>query len=210
MRGGRFITLEGGEGTGKSTQARRLASWIHDTFEADVVVTREPGGAPGAEAIRTLLVEGDPDRWDSGTEVLLHFAARREHVLRTIRPALEEGRWVISDRFTDSTRAYQGLMQGAGLEFVEEIGRLTVVDTVPDLTFVLDLPVEEGLFRAARRGATNRYERMGRAFHEGLRGAFLDIALKEPSRIRVVDASGSEDAVAGRLADEISRRWPVR
>ena len=178
MRGGRFITLEGGEGAGKSTQARRLASWIRGAFEVEVVVTREPGGAPGAEAIRMLLVDGEPDRWDSGTEVLLHFAARREHVLKTIRPALEEGRWVISDRFTDSTRAYQGLVQGAGLEFVEEIGCLAVGDTVPDLTFILDLPVDEGLLRAARRGGTNRYERMGRAFHERLRGTFLDIALQ--------------------------------
>ena len=210
MRRGRLITLEGGEGAGKSTQARRLASWIADTYEVDVVVTREPGGAPGAEAIRELVVAGATDRWDPGTEALLHVAARREHVLRTICPAIAEGRWVISDRFSDSTRAYQGVVQGAGLDFVDDIGRLAIDSMVrPDLTFLLDLPVGIGLARAENRGATNRYERMGEAFHERLRAAFLSIANKETDRIKVVDASGSEDEVAGRLGSEVSRRWPI-
>jgi len=146
LRRGRLITLEGGEGTGKSTQARRLASWIAGTYEVDVVVTREPGGAPGAEAIRELVVAGATDRWDPGTEVLLQVAARREHVLRTICPALAEGRWVISDRFSDSTRAYQGVVQGAGLDFVDDIAHLAIGNMVrPDLTFLLDLPVGMGL-----------------------------------------------------------------
>lgn len=210
MRRGRLITLEGGEGAGKSTQARRLASWIADTYEVDVRITREPGGAPGAEAIRELVVAGVTDRWDPGTEVLLHVAARREHVLRTICPALAEGRWVISDRFSDSTRAYQGVVQGAGLDFVDDIGRLAIGSMVqPDLTFLLDLPVGMGLARARSRGTTNRYERMGEAFHERLRAAFLAIASKESDRIKVVDASGSEDEVAGRLGSEVSRRWPI-
>lgn len=209
MRRGRLITLEGGEGTGKSTQARRLASWIADTYEVDVVVTREPGGAPGAEAIRELVVAGATDRWDPGTEVLLHIAARREHVLRTICPALAEGRWVISDRFSDSTRAYQGVVQGAGLEFVDDIGRLATGMVRPDLTFLLDLPAGMGLARAANRGTTNRYERMGEAFHERLRAAFLTIAGKETDRIKVVDASDSEDDVARRLGSEVLRKWPI-
>ena len=209
MKRGRLITLEGGEGTGKSTQARRLASWISGRYEVEVVVTREPGGAPGAESIRELLIAGTTDRWDPGTEALLHVAARREHVIRTIRPALAEGRWVISDRFSDSTRAYQGVVQNAGLEFVDDLGRLAIGMLRPDLTFLLDLPVGMGLARVKSRGAANRYERMGEAFHERLRGAFLAIASKETDRIKLVDASGSEDEVAGRLESEISRRWPI-
>ncbi len=208
MRRGRFITLEGGEGTGKSTQVRRLASWIEGAFGTQVVATREPGGAPGAESIRALLVDGEPDRWDPVTEVLLHFAARRTHVLETVGPALETGRWVVSDRFTDSTRAYQGLVQGAGLDLVEEIAGLAVATPLPDLTFVLDLPAGQGLERAASRGGGDRYERMGRAFHERLREAYLEIARGDPERIVVVDASGSEEDVAGCLAGEVSRRWP--
>ncbi len=208
MRQGRLITLEGGEGAGKSTQARRLASWITGAYGIDVVVTREPGGAPGAEAIRKLVVAGATDRWDPGTEVLLHVAARREHVLRTIRPALAEGRWVISDRFSDSTRAYQGLVQGAGLDFVDDISRLAVGMLRPDLTFLLDLPVGTGLARAEDRGAINRYERMGKEFHERLRDAFLTIAGRETDRIAVVDASGSEDEVTELLGSEVQRRWP--
>ena len=209
MKRGRLITLEGGEGTGKSTQARRLASWISGKYEVEVEVTREPGGAPGAEAIRELLIAGATDRWDPGTEALLHVAARREHVLRTIRPALAAGRWVISDRFFDSTRAYQGLAQGAGLDFVDGIGRLAIGALRPDLTFILDLPIGMGLARAESRGATNRYERMGEAFHERLRRAFLTIASEEADRIRVVDASGSEDDVAGLLESEVLLRWPI-
>ena len=209
MKRGRLITLEGGEGTGKSTQARRLASWISGRYEVEVVVTREPGGAPGAEAIRELLTAGATDRWDPGTEALLHVAARREHVIRTIRPALAAGRWVISDRFSDSTRAYQGVAQGAGLDFVDGIGQLAIGTLRPDLTFILDLPVVTGLARAENRGTTNRYERMGDAFHERLRRAFLTIASKETDRIKVVDASGSEDEVGGCLESEVSRRWPA-
>lgn len=209
MKRGRLITLEGGEGTGKSTQARRLASWISGKYEVEVEVTREPGGAPGAEAIRELLIAGATDRWDPGTEALLHVAARREHVLRTIRPALAAGRWVISDRFFDSTRAYQGLAQGAGLDFVDGIGRLAIGALRPDLTFILDLPIGMGLARAESRGATNRYERMGEAFHERLRRAFLTIASQEADRIRVVDASGSEDDVAGLLESEVLLKWPI-
>lgn len=204
-----MITLEGGEGAGKSTQARRLASWIAGAYDVDVVVTREPGGAPGAEAIRELVVAGATDRWDPGTEALLHVAARREHVIRTICPALAEGRWVISDRFSDSTRAYQGVVQGAGLGFVDDIARLATGMVRPDLTFLLDLPVGMGLARAENRGTTNRYERMGEDFHERLRAAFLTIASKETDRIKVVDASGSEDEVTRHLGSEVSRKWPI-
>ena len=209
MKRGRFITLEGGEGSGKSTQARRLAPWISHAYDVGVLSTREPGGAAGAEDIRKLVISGSPDRWDSGTEALLHVAARREHLLRTVSPALARGDWVISDRFSDSTRAYQGMVQGAGLDFVDAIGRLATGMTKPDLTFLLDLPVGAGLARAARRGATNRYERMGQDFHERLRAAFLDIASRETGRIKVVDAAQSEDDVTECLRTEVSRRWPM-
>ena len=208
MKRGRLVTLEGGEGAGKSTQARRLASWIACRYGVDVVVTREPGGAPEAESIRDLLLAGATDRWDPGTEALLHVAARREHVLKTIRPALCEGRWVISDRFLDSTRAYQGVVQGAGLDLVDGISRLAIGPLRPDLTFLLDLPAGMGLCRVERRGASNRYERMGEDFHERLRSAFLKIASQETGRIKVVDASASEDEVAGCLNAEVLRRWP--
>ena len=207
MSRGRFITLEGGEGAGKSTQARRLAMLIGGRGR-EVVVTREPGGSPGAEAIRALLVDGATDRWDPVTETILHFAARRDHLRLTIRPALERGAWVVSDRFADSTRAYQGIVQGAGLDVVEQLYALAVGDLVPDLTLVLDLPVEEGLRRAASRGGENRYERMGTDFHLRLRTAFLEIAAAAPERCLVIDAAADEDTVARRIAAAVAERLP--
>ena len=171
----RFITLEGGEGGGKSTQVARLAGRLR-AAGMQVVATREPGGAEGAEMIRKLLIEGDPGRWDAMSEMLLHFAARRDHLRRTVLPALERGHWVISDRFADSTMAYQGVAQGVGREAVEALYRLVIGDLRPDLTFILDVPVDTGLGRVAARGPDNRYERMGADFHQRLRQAFLDIA----------------------------------
>jgi dTMP kinase len=202
---GRFITLEGGEGAGKSTQVRHLASWLAERG-IETVTTREPGGSPGAEAIRALLVSGETDRWDAVTETMLHFAARRDHLRVTVLPALERGAWVISDRFADSTRAYQGIVQGAGKDVVERLYDLAVGDLRPDLTLVLDLPVATGLARAAERGGENRYERMGAAFHERLRTAFLEIAAAEPERCVVVDADGPLDAISGRIAAAVSER----
>ncbi|MFQ5958239.1 MAG: dTMP kinase, partial [Alphaproteobacteria bacterium] len=179
MGGGRFITIEGGEGAGKSTQAERLCAALR-ARGLDVVATREPGGSPGAEAIRRLLVSGAPERWDATTEALLHFAARRDHLVRTVLPALARGAWVVSDRFADSTTAYQGYAHGLGVEPVETLHRLVVGDHSPDLTLILDLPVDLGLARARRRGGDDRYERMDAGFHQRLREGFLAIAGREP------------------------------
>src|SRR4051794_28829219 len=147
---GVFVTLEGGEGAGKSTQIRLLAGNLRSRG-VDALTTREPGGSPGAEEIRTLLVSGAPGRWDGVTEILLHFAARRDHVVRTVRPALESGRWVLSDRFADSTLAYQGYGHGLGREPVERVAAVTLDGFRPDLTMILDLAPEAGLARAAAR-----------------------------------------------------------
>jgi len=186
---GRFITVEGGEGGGKSTQVGLLATALRGRG-LEVVATREPGGSPGAEAIRTLLVEGEPGRWDGVSEALLHFAARRDHLRRTVWPALERGAWVISDRFADSTLAYQGYGQGLDPELIGTLYRLSVGRFAPDLTLILDLPVEEGLRRAGRRGgAEDRYERMGTEFHQRLRQGFLGIAAAQPLRCAVIDAT---------------------
>tara|TARA_B100000676_G_scaffold133226_1_gene132256 strand:- start:6814 stop:7440 length:627 start_codon:yes stop_codon:yes gene_type:complete len=205
---GRFITLEGGEGAGKSTQIQRLIAWLTKEQGHQVIATREPGGSDGAEAIRELLVNGEVDRWDAETEALLHFAARRDHVERRVRPALEAGIWVVCDRFADSTRAYQGIVQCAGLDYIEELYRLTLGGLAPDLTLILDLPVELGLERARERGGSDRYERMGLAFHEALREAFLVIAAKHADRCAIVDATGSVDEIAARLRHVVSTRWP--
>lgn len=197
---GRFITLEGGEGAGKSTQI----SWLKTHFEGrgrKVVTTREPGGSPGAEMIRKLLVEGPPERWDGPTEALLHFAARREHLRSTVWPALARGDWVICDRFADSTRAYQGYGHGIDLAMLERLYDSAVGDFRPDLTIVLDLPVEVGLARAAtRRGTENRYENLPRAFHDRVRAGFLEIAKRDPKRCVVVDANRDIEKIAMEIA----------
>lgn len=207
MARGRFITLEGGEGAGKSTQVKRLAAKL-EAKGYRVVVTREPGGAPGAEAIRELLVKGDTGRWTPRTEALLHFAAREEHLARTIRPALDRGDWVISDRFVDSTMAYQGVAQGLGAEFITRLRDLVVRDDMPALTLILDLPPELGLARAAGRtnDGEDRYERMKLEFHQILRQAFLDIAKSEPGRCAVIDAAQDEDRVAEAIWAETKTR----
>lgn len=206
---GRFITVEGGEGTGKSTQVRMLAEALRG-FGLAVVVTREPGGTTAAEDIRALLVEGAVRRWSPVSETLLHYAARREHLDRTILPALAAGQWVVSDRFADSTMAYQGYGLGLGREFVAGLHRLVVGDLRPDLTLVLDLPVEEGLARAsARAGCEDRYERMDLGFHERVREGFLAIAGDDPERCVVVDARGSPESVAARLLAQVRASLPV-
>jgi dTMP kinase len=214
--GGRFITLEGGEGAGKSTQVKRLAARLA-ACGIEVVQTREPGGTPGAEAIRQLLVSGDPARWDAMTETLLHYAARRAHVEKTVKPALRRGAWVVSDRFADSTMAYQGYAGSVGRDAVAALHRLVLGDFAPDLTLILDLPVETGLQRAQARlaqqasagAAEDRYERMGTAFHETLRRAFHDIAAREPQRCVLVDAAGSPDRVADALWQAVASRFDL-
>ncbi len=195
MSKGLFITFEGGEGAGKSTQVRRLADRLKIAGRR-VVMSREPGGSPGGEAIRDLLVRGDTDRWSPMTEALLMNAARRDHIERVIRPALDAGDIVISDRFADSTRAYQGAGGEADPEFIAALERYVVGDTRPDMTIILDLPVETGLRRAlSRGGAEARFEAKGEAFHERLRKGFLDIAAAEPERCIVIHADQTPDAI---------------
>ncbi|ALJ35334.1 dTMP kinase [Azospirillum brasilense] len=206
MTRGRFITLEGGEGAGKTTQIRLLADALIG-WGKRVVLTREPGGSPGAEEIRGLLVSGETGRWGPVTEALLHTAARRDHLERTVWPALEAGHWVICDRFFDSTMAYQGYGLGLGRDLVAALQATALGDFRPDLTLILDLPVEDGLARAAaRRGGEDRYERMDVAFHHRLRDGFLDIAAREPERCVVVDAGHPVETVEASILDTVTRR----
>ena len=207
---GRFITVEGGEGAGKSTQIRRLAAWL-DGQGIETVVTREPGGTPGAEAIRALLVTGDTDRWDATTEALLIAAARRDHTEKLIRPALTRSAWVLCDRFADSTLAYQGYAGGLPLDGLTALTRFAVGDLTPDLTVVLDLPAEAGLARAGRRmaagpGAESRFEGRDLRFHEAVRNGFLDIARKDPARCVILDATAPVDDVARQIAAAVEGR----
>jgi dTMP kinase len=203
---GRFITLEGGEGAGKSTQIARLKSWLEGRGHA-VMVTREPGGSPGAEMVRKLLVEGPVERWDGTTEALLHFAARRDHLRAVVWPALEKGAWVVSDRFADSTLAYQGYGHGVDRSLIAQLYALSVGDFRPGLTLVLDLPVEIGLARAAsRRGVETRYESLPPDFHRRVRAGFLEIAASEPERCAVIDAAQDIDAIAAAIAATLTDR----
>lgn len=196
MARGRFITLEGGEGAGKSTQQNRLVARLGE-LGLDVVSTREPGGSEGGEAIRELLVNGPADRWSATTEVLLMNAARRDHIERRIRPALERGAFVVCDRFADSTRAYQGAGGDADPALIDAVERHVVGEVRPDLTLILDLPVEEGLHRAAHRGGGEaRFEAKGIEFHKRLRQGFLDIAAAEPERCVVIDSAQPQEIVA--------------
>ena len=206
MARGYFITFEGGEGAGKSTQLRRLAERLEATGRG-VVRTREPGGSVGAEDIRALLVTGEVDRWSPTTETLLMYAARRDHIERVIEPALARGAMVLCDRFADSTRAYQGAGGGAAVDLIAALEAAVLGDTRPDLTLILDLPVEIGLARAAGRGGVEaRFEAKGLAFHSRLRAAFLGIAAAEPQRCAVIDAGRDESAVAGSVWDWVKSR----
>ncbi len=206
MTRGRFISFEGGEGAGKSTQLRRLADRLAASG-GEVVTTREPGGSPGAEAIRALLVTGDADRWSPLTETLLMYAARRDHIERVIEPALARGAIVLCDRFLDSTRAYQGAGGGAPSSLIAALEADVVGEVVPDLTLIFDLPVTVGLARAAARGEGEaRFEAKGLEFHQRLRDAFLKIAAAEPARCAVIDADGSLDAVEQRILGVVEAR----
>ena len=208
MTRGRFITLDGGDGAGKTLQAARL----RDALEArgvSTLLTREPGGSPGAEEIRRLLVSGPVERWEPLAEAMLHAAARRDHLLQTIEPALDQGFWVISDRFVDSMIVYQGYGQGADLDVLERISTLSLGGFEPDLTLVLDIPVAEGLRRAEVRAGSNRYERMGTEFHERVREGFLARASAEPERFAVVDATTDPDTVGREILDIVASRLPV-
>lgn len=207
---GKLITLEGGEGAGKSTQAALLAAELRASG-VDVVTTREPGGSPGAEEIRGLLVAGDTGRWDPACEALLHCAARRDHFVNLIRPALDRGQWVISDRFADSTTAYQGYGHQLGVEVIAELQRLVIGNFIPDLTLILDLVPDTGLGRAKGRQASaeDRYERMDGAFHDRVREGFLAIARAEPDRCVVIDAGDGEQQVHDSIVAAVKERLGV-
>lgn len=202
----KFISFEGGEGAGKSTQIQRLAVYI-ESCGIQVCTTREPGGSVGAEEIRDLLVEGDVDRWDSTTETLLLAAARRSHMGDLITPALENGDWVLCDRFIDSTKAYQGYGQGLDLAVIAQLQEIAVGNFIPDLTILLDISVEDGLARAASRGGAARYEQMDISMHLRIREGFLKMAAAEPDRFVIVDAGQSIDAVSVEIKNCIAGRF---
>lgn len=205
MSQGYFITFEGGEGSGKSTQIRRLAERLKPG-DREVVLTREPGGTPGGEEIRNLILNGAVDRWSPVSEALLMSAARRDHLERVIRPALDRGAVVLCDRFADSTRAYQGSGGAVDPAFIDSLERFVVEATRPHLTLILDLPVAEGLARAGARGGEARFESKGLAFHERLRTAYLAIARAEPERCQVIDATGTQDQVAAAIEAALADR----
>jgi dTMP kinase len=208
-RRGTFITLEGGEGVGKSTQMRRLIARLQSRG-IEAISTREPGGSPGAEILRDLLLSGMIKDLGPKAEAIIFAAARIDHIDHTIAPALAAAKWVVCDRFADSTRAYQGVLGGLDPGFLRALERVTVGDIRPDLTLILDLPPEIGLARAAaRRGAgqaSDRFEGEGLAFHEALRKAYLDIAAAEPERCVLVEADHSEEDVAQAIWDTVSYR----
>ncbi len=209
MTRGRFITFEGGEGAGKSTQAQRLVAAL-EAQGFEVVRTREPGGSPGAEALRELIVTGAGDRWSPLSETLILYAAREDHLRRVIRPALARGAWVVCDRFSDSTRAYQGAAGGVDDAVIEGLDALVVGETQPDLTLIIDVPVELGLARAQARGGAARFEAKGVAFHARLRQGFLAIARAAPRRCVVLDGTGDPDAVAGAVWAAVRTRLSDR
>jgi len=209
---GRFVTFEGGEGVGKSTQIRTLAKSLQKAGLA-VVTTREPGGTPSGDLVRQVLLSGRATPFGSDAEAMLFAAARAEHVARVIAPALARGDWVLCDRFIDSTRVYQG---GGGVSggLIDALETVALDGVVPDLTIILDLPAEQGLARAATRrhgeGAlVDRFEGEDVAIHEARRQAFLAIAAAEPDRCVVIDAAGNPAAVAGRIARAVEARLGV-
>jgi dTMP kinase len=200
-----FITFEGGEGSGKSTQAKRLQDHLIAQGR-NVVLTREPGGTPQGEALRNLLVSGDPNLWTAEAEAMLNAAARSAHVRDVIAPALVEGKTVISDRFMDSTRAYQGYAGDCEMALINALEKAAIANTVPNLTLIFDLAPEVGLSRAKQRGTANedRFERKGLYFHQKLREGFLAIAKANPHRCKIIDASASIDDITAHIIEIVS------
>ena len=206
---GRFITIEGGEGAGKTTQVGLLVAAL-ERARIRVRATREPGGSPGGEAIRRLLLNGDGDRWDAVGEALLLVAARSDHVARLIEPSIAQGIWVVSDRFADSTLAYQGYGRGLALEDLTTLHRFALGSFTPDLTVILDLPAEVGLARvAARARVGDRFERLDRAFHERLRQGFRQIAVGSGGRCVLIDGSSDPQTVHRAVLDAVEGRLRV-
>lgn len=209
MTRGKFITLEGGEGTGKTTQINNLHRYLTH-LGVECIVTREPGGTEEAEKIRNLLVQRDGGDWDPLSEALLLFAARREHLVKKIWPALKQGKWVVSDRFADSSRVYQGMAQGIGINTVEGLYYMVAQEFEPDLTFIMDIDPEEGLRRSGKQNqmtlnlnesTEDRYERLGLDFHEKVRNGFLQIAKDKPKRCVIIDAAQSQDQIFDQMKD---------
>lgn len=218
MPRGRFVTFEGGEGTGKSTQAKLLVDYLRGAGH-DVILTREPGGSPFAEAVRAIVMAADTPPHSPLAEALLFYAARADHVEKTIRPALERGSWVVCDRFSDSTRVYQGVVGGLPHPVIETLERMVVHPTVPDLTVLLDLDVVVGLARAEQRRMGNapgpmihadRYESRTVQYHEALRTGFLNIARAEPRRCVIIDAFQSVDEIARDVRGHVDARFRGR
>ena len=205
---GRFITLEGGEGAGKSTQIQVVKDYLL-TRGNDVVVTREPGGTSEGQEIRNLLVSGDKDKWSPLSETLLILADRAAHLERVIRPALAEGKYVVCDRFFDSTKAYQGVAGGLGLDVIHNLQQPVLGTTLPDVTLLLDIDPEKGLRRAHERGGELRFESKTLAYHRTLRYAFLDFAAQEPDRIFVIDADRDVEAVSDDILAVLDERLNV-
>ena len=205
---GRFITLEGGEGAGKSTQIQVIKDYLQFRGN-DVVVTREPGGTSEGQEIRNLLVSGDKDKWSPLSETLLILADRAAHLERVIRPALAEGKYVVCDRFFDSTRAYQGVAGGLGLDVIHNLQQPVLGTTLPDITLLLDIDPEKGLRRAQERGGELRFESKTLAYHRTLRNAFLDFAAQEPDRIFVIDADRDVEAVSADILAVLDERLNV-
>ncbi|WKL56633.1 dTMP kinase [Asticcacaulis sp. ZE23SCel15] len=205
---GKFITFEGGEGAGKSTQVKLLVKRLRD-LGLEVVQTREPGGSPGAEALRDLLVKGDASRWSPVSETLMMYASRADHLEKVIRPALERCAWVVCDRFADSTRAYQGAGGGISPDFIEQVDQVVVGDTQPDLTLILDMPVEVGLMRAKGRGGDeDRFEAKGIGFHERLRQGFVKRAAIAPDRYKIIDANQSIESISSDIWSQAMTQFP--
>ncbi|WP_137044768.1 dTMP kinase [Pseudolabrys sp. FHR47] len=205
---GKFITFEGGEGSGKSTHTALLAERLR-ARGLDVVLTREPGGSPGAEIIRHIILSGIAKPLGTETETILFAAARDDHVNATILPALQAGKWVVCDRFIDSTRVYQGALGKVDMKLIRGLERVTVGEAMPDLTILIDVPANIGLARAKTRrgeGAADRFEAESVEFHENLRLAFLDVAKKEPKRFAVIDGRPPRDVVAERIWDAVAQR----
>ena len=203
---GKFITFEGGEGSGKSTQLSLLFNNIKST-NLDCIKTREPGGSEGAESIRDLLLNGSLEKWDPVAETLLFYAARKDHVTKIIKPALAEGAIVLCDRFSDSTFVYQGIGKGLSDEYIRNIHQLTLGNFKPDLTLIFDIDPEIGIKRAlSRAGTETRFESMNLEFHHAVRAGFLSIARNEPARCVVIDASWSIEEVQKSVASTINER----
>ena len=202
-----MIVIDGVDGAGKGVQSRRLLQSLTDAGLA-TILTREPGGSASAEDIRKLLVTGEPDKWDSMTELLLMYAARRAHLRDTVWPALAAGKWVISDRYADSSRAFQGIAGNLGLETVEQIHRITVGDFEPELVLILDLSESIALQRAHDRGGSeDRFEKKGDSYHARVRDAFLQIAASDSCRYHVIDADRSMDQVSQHIVEVVNRHF---